>query len=59
MVTAMDEAIGNVTETLKKKGIFNDTLIIFTADVSIFNWILNSLCCICVYQEHSYKCIDY
>ncbi|XP_022329100.2 arylsulfatase B-like [Crassostrea virginica] len=32
MVTAMDEAIGNITETLKKKGIFNDTLIIFTAD---------------------------
>ena len=34
MVTAMDEAIGNITETLKKKGIFNETLIIFTADVS-------------------------
>ncbi|XP_078326537.1 arylsulfatase B-like [Crassostrea virginica] len=32
MVTAMDEAIGNVTEALKKKGIFNDTLIIFTTD---------------------------
>ena len=32
----MYEAIGNVTEALKKKGIFNDTLIIFTTDVSRF-----------------------
>jgi len=34
MVTAMDEAIGNITKALKTKGMFNDTLIIFTADVS-------------------------
>lgn len=32
MVTAMDEAIGNITKALKTKGMFNDTLIIFTAD---------------------------
>ncbi|XP_061179842.1 arylsulfatase B-like [Saccostrea echinata] len=32
MVTAMDEAIGNITNALKTKGMFNDTLIIFTSD---------------------------
>ncbi|VDI46551.1 Hypothetical predicted protein, partial [Mytilus galloprovincialis] len=32
MVTAMDDAIGNVTESLKRNGMFEDTLIIFTAD---------------------------
>jgi predicted AlkP superfamily pyrophosphatase or phosphodiesterase len=35
MVTAMDDAIGNVTESLKHYGLYDDTLIIFTADVSI------------------------
>ena len=33
MVTAMDDAIGNVTESLKRNGMFENTLIIFTADV--------------------------
>ncbi|XP_052697879.1 arylsulfatase B-like [Crassostrea angulata] len=32
MVTAMDEAIGNITKALKSKGMLNDTLIIFTTD---------------------------
>jgi arylsulfatase A-like enzyme len=35
MVTAMDEAIGNITKALEAKGMFDNTLIIFTADVSI------------------------
>ncbi|KAJ8314190.1 hypothetical protein KUTeg_008751, partial [Tegillarca granosa] len=34
MVTAMDDAIGNVINTLKKTGMYNETLIIFTSDVS-------------------------
>jgi arylsulfatase A-like enzyme len=32
MVTAMDGAIGNITKGLKTAVIFNDTVIIFTAD---------------------------
>ncbi|CAC5379761.1 ARSB [Mytilus coruscus] len=32
MVTAMDDAIGNVTDSLKRNGMFENTLIIFTAD---------------------------
>lgn len=32
MVTAMDDAIGKVIESLKRNGMFNNTLIIFTAD---------------------------
>lgn len=35
MVTAIDEAIGNITKALKTKGMFNYTLIIFTTDVSV------------------------
>lgn len=32
MVTAVDEGIKNVTDALKEKGLYNDTLIIFTTD---------------------------
>ena len=32
MVTAMDEAIGNITDVLEETGLMEDTLIIFTAD---------------------------
>ena len=35
MVTAMDEAIGNITQVLKAQEMFDNTLILFTADVSI------------------------
>ena len=34
MVTALDDAIGNLTESLKQAGLFDNTLIIFTSDVS-------------------------
>ena len=30
MVTCLDEAIGNITKTLRKTGLFEDTVIIFT-----------------------------
>ena len=35
MVSILDEAIGNITNTLKEHGMFEDTVIIFSADVSV------------------------
>ena len=32
MVTALDEAIGNITRSLREAGMENNTLIIFTTD---------------------------
>ncbi len=34
MITAMDSAIGDLVETLKESGEYENTLIVFTADVS-------------------------
>lgn len=36
MVTAMDDLVGNVTQNLKDNGLYDDTLIVFTADVSYY-----------------------
>ena len=35
MVSALDEAIGNITDQLRESGLYDDTLIVFTADASI------------------------
>ena len=35
MVSALDEAVGNITSVLKDRGFLNNTLIVFTADVSM------------------------
>ena len=32
MMTALDEAVGNVTRALKQHNMYNNTLIIFTTD---------------------------
>ena len=37
MVSAMDEAISNITEALQDQGIWEDTLLVFTTDVS--DWV--------------------
>ena len=34
MVSALDEAVGNVTEALKQRGFLDNALIVFTTDVS-------------------------
>ena len=34
MVSALDEAVGNITDALKKRGFMNNSLIVFTSDVS-------------------------
>ena len=34
MITAMDEAVGKVAKALIKRGMFDNTLIIFISDVS-------------------------
>ena len=34
MVSALDEAVGNVTDAWKEKGLYNNSVIIFTTDVS-------------------------
>ena len=36
MVTAMDDAIGEIISMLAMKGMFEDTLFIFTAGMSFF-----------------------
>ena len=33
MVSAMDEAIGNITEALMQRGMWENTLLVFTTDV--------------------------
>ena len=34
MVSALDEAVGNVTAVLKEKGILDDAVLFFTTDVN-------------------------
>lgn len=35
MVSALDEAVGNITDQLRESGMNDDTLIVFTSDVSL------------------------
>jgi hypothetical protein len=35
MVSALDEAVGNVTDLLEARGLLDDTLIVFLSDVSL------------------------
>lgn len=38
MVTAMDEAVGRVVAALKSSGHYNNSVIVFTTDVSGMVW---------------------
>ena len=49
MVAVMDEAIGNLTSALKAKGIYDDTLLIFSTDVS-------SIAFFCCLSPRAYFC---
>ena len=35
MITALDDAVGEIVQNLKSKGLFDDTFFLFTSDVSI------------------------
>ena len=37
MVTAMDDAVGMVVEEMKTQGLFDNSIIVFSADVSSYN----------------------
>ena len=37
MVTALDEATGRVISSLKKNGLYKNTIIVFSADVSMYS----------------------
>jgi arylsulfatase A-like enzyme len=34
MVTAMDDAVGEIVQTLRDAGLYDDTVIVFSSDVS-------------------------
>ena len=34
MITALDDAVGEIVQNLKSKGLFDDTFFLFTSDVS-------------------------
>ena len=37
MVSAVDDAVGNVITALKRRNMFKNTIVVFLSDVSIFN----------------------
>ena len=37
MVSALDEAVGNITTALKERGFLDDAILVFTTDVSMWH----------------------
>lgn len=46
MVAALDEAVGNITTALEEKGFMNNTLLVFTSDVSFV--LIKNLSCVLI-----------
>ena len=43
MITALDDAVGEIVQNLKSKGLFDDTFFLFTSDVSTLITLLSVL----------------
>ena len=59
MITIMDEYIGKIISALKAKNMYDNTLLIFTTDVSWYNCMLNTISHLtfkCSLDISKYKC---
>jgi hypothetical protein len=54
MATVMDESIGNIVNALKDNDMYDNTIIVFTSDVSICHIRYNIAKCInsCLWPQH-------
>ena len=56
MVTCMDEAIKNVTETLKEAGMYDDTIIVFSTGTGLVLYVyFSSFTCISYFCFHLFR----
>ena len=60
MITAMDEAIGDLVVALQNAGVYDDTLIAFSSDVSIITVnIIHIVACYYLLLLPTFKCVIY